>query len=375
MSSRPADDMDCSRRSVQDSSMAYDQILVSKIGKTSPRQSVSHGSEVPAARPASSSLSVQSRNGSLSSGTGDGVSGILDVRFVGSPQSDRLSPGPRPGWRDYIDCQSPGPESSMPSPAIDYYDIRRPTSGVHEDSFSVTSRSNRNSRDQSVLSDVESDTARFSPDEYSGLSLRLRAATPQPHLLDQTRLGVKRRASSPPRDPGLTIQTTNIGPYDLNRRKSSFNLRAPSPSDYAPSRGSLSASSSSSLRTYGSFSSTALSAAGTSVTSAASSPYERPSPGVSPIGDVDYSNQEKISLQNTPSPSVALPGFSSVCGVANSGATLDPSAANNVNTVGKLPLPNALRAAKAAGSKIGGLYICECCLKKPKKFDTAEELR
>jgi hypothetical protein len=30
---------------------------------------------------------------------------------------------------------------------------------------------------------------------------------------------------------------------------------------------------------------------------------------------------------------------------------------------------------QSGSSKIGGLYICDCCPKKPKKFDTQEELR
>lgn len=367
--------MDCSRRSVKDSSHAYDQHLLSKIGKTpSPRQSVSHGSDNRSLF--TSSLPVHLRNGLPSPGAIDSSPGMLDVRWFNSPQSDRLSPGTKTGWRDYLDCPSPGADSSAPSSAVDY-DLRDPyrrqTGGItpqHEDTFSLPSRSNRGSYDQTMFPDIEGDFT-TTTDEYSGLSLRLREPTP-PLYVNAPRPGIKRRASSPPRDPAVhdrLMLHTNTSSGELGRRKSSTHLfmNGLPPAAYIPSRDSLSASSSSSLRTHGSFSSTALSLAGTSLTSVS---YDRPSPGgLSPTHDLD-------SLQEKPPVNIGSPGALAGLSITRSPqAPPGPLESKPTNGTRKIPMQNALRAAKAAGSKIGGLYICDCCLKKPKKFDSPEELR
>lgn len=316
------------------------------------------------------SLPVPSKNYNLPSPGADGSTGmLLDARWHNSPQSDRLSPGVKIAWRDYLDCHSPGAESSAPSSAVDY-DLRdafrRQAGGAtpqHEDVFSLPSRSNRGSYDQSVFSDIEGD---LTTDDTPGLSLRLREATPPPYL-DPSRPGMKRRASSPPRDPAaldrLTVHT-NISTGDLTQRKPSPHLFMNLPSSgYSPSRASLSASSSSSLRTHGSFSSTGFSLAGSSMTSVSS--YDRPSSGgVSPTCDFDSLHDK--SLLN-PSPPGTMAGLS-----VRSTGSLDPRSASAAR---KMPMQTAVGATKAAGSKIGGLYICDCCHKKPKKFDTAEELR
>lgn len=41
----------------------------------------------------------------------------------------------------------------------------------------------------------------------------------------------------------------------------------------------------------------------------------------------------------------------------------------------KVSLQNTLTVPKLGGPKVGGLYICDCCPKKPKKFDNPDELR
>lgn len=372
--------MDCSRRSVIDSSHAYDQRLLSIIGKSpSPRQSVNFGSDNQSNPPppppsSSSSLLHPSRTSNLPSSPGaPDSSHLLDARWYGSPQSDRLSPGvTKQGWRDHMDCQSPGGESSAPSSAVDYDPYRRPVAGMitpqHEESSSLPSRSNRGSYDHSIFSDADGDIV---TDDSSGLAFRLREATPP--YLDPARPGMKRRASSPPRDlpsrDRLTIHT-NTSAGDLSHRRSGppyFTNTLPVNGGYASNRGSLSASSSSSLRTRGSFSSAPLSL-GTSMTSLSS--YDRPSPGgISPTADVDPVPDK--SLLNPNSAAGTMPGPSTVRS-APASDSLDPKTANSAR---KLPMQSTLRAAKAAGSKIGGLYICDCCLKKPKKFDTLEDLR
>jgi hypothetical protein len=39
-------------------------------------------------------------------------------------------------------------------------------------------------------------------------------------------------------------------------------------------------------------------------------------------------------------------------------------------------MPSILSVPKTSStSKMGGLYICDCCPKKPKKFDNPDDLR
>jgi hypothetical protein len=53
-------------------------------------------------------------------------------------------------------------------------------------------------------------------------------------------------------------------------------------------------------------------------------------------------------------------------------ASLDPSSGN---TPRKMSFNTNLNVPKPTAAKIGGLYICDCCPKKPKKFDSPEDLR
>lgn len=367
-------EQDFSRRSVKDSSDAYDQHLLSKIGKPlSPRQSISLGIEN---RASLSTLPIPSRNyGSLPSPGGSDGS-MLDVRWSTGSQSGGISPGTKVGWRDYIGCRSPSVESSAPSSAVDYDQsnylrdmCRRRGGGTtpqNEESLSLPSRSNRGSYDQGIFSDIEGD---FSTDESLPPRLfNVREATPP--YLDTSKSGMKRRASSPPREPigddrhTLHVATSN---GDLSQRRTSghpFTNTLSVNSAYTPSHGSVSAASSLSLRTSGSYSSAALSAGGSSVTSA--SAYERSPGGLSPNSDLD-SFHDKFLNPNSPGgvPSQSMRGVPGP-------NTLEPPSSSAVR---KMSLQTSLNVPKQAGPKIGGLFICDCCPKKPKKFDSPEELR
>ncbi|KAF7589138.1 hypothetical protein BBP40_004708 [Aspergillus hancockii] len=368
-------EQDFSRRSVKDSSDAYDQHLLSKIGKPlSPRQSISLGTEN---RGPLSTLPIPSRNyGSLPSpGGSDGST--LDVRWSTGSQSGGISPGTKVGWRDYIGCRSPSVESSAPSSAVDYdhsnylRDLCRRRGGTtpqNEESLSLPSRSNRGSYDHGVFSDIEGD---FSTDESLPSRLfNVREATPP--YLDTSKSGMKRRASSPPREPisddrhALHITTSN---GDLSQRRTSghpFTNTLSVNSAYAPSHGSVSAASSLSLRTSGSYSSATLSVGGSSVTSA--SAYERSPGGLSPNSDLE-SFHDKFLLN--PSSPVGVSSQSALRSVPGP-STLEPP---STNAVRKMSLQTSLNVPKQAGPKIGGLFICDCCPKKPKKFDSPEDLR
>jgi hypothetical protein len=368
---------DFSRRSVKDSSDAYDQHLLSKIGKpVSPRQSISLGNDTKAPL---STLPVPPRTfgGLYSPGGSDGPT--LDVRWPSSSQSGAVSPGTKVNWRDYLGHRSPSVESSAPSSAVEYdhsaflRDVYRRRGGgttpQSEETLSLPSRSNRGSYDQGVFSDIEGE---FSTDDsFPSRYFNLRAATPP--YLDASKSGIKRRASSPPREPVKEDRqaphgTTSNG--DLSQRRITGHPYTNTLSvngGYTQSQGSLSAASSLSLRTSGTYSSAAISMGGSSMTSM--STFDRPSPGgLSPNSDFDALRHKSPISSTSPG------GLASQQGVRNAQVP-NASELRNADSTRKLSLQTSLSVPKPAAPKMGGLYICDCCPKKPKKFDNPAELR
>lgn len=364
---------DFSLRSVKDSSNAYDQHLLSKIGNSlSPRGSISQGSDH---RGSISALTVPSRTSSNLPSPGPSEGSALDVRWFSSPQSGGVSPRANMAWRDYVEGRSPSVESNAPPPSAVDYDSsymremgRRRYRGMtpsREDSISLPSRSNRGSYDQGIFSDIEGDFPTDEPIPPRHFTLR----EPTPPYATGPRQGLKRRASSPPRDPitddrRTLHMTTSSG--DLSQRRMSgnhFTNKLSVNSGHAPSQRTLSAASSLSIRTSGSYSS-ALSVGGSSMTSL--SPYDRPSPGgLSPNSDLDAYHEK--SILNPSSPAAHAPPR------ALSGAnTLEPPA---TDATGKMSMPPILSIPKPPAPKISGLFICDCCPKKPKKFDNPDALR
>ncbi|KAJ5812213.1 hypothetical protein N7474_008514 [Penicillium riverlandense] len=364
-----------SLRSVQDSSNAYDQHLLSKIGKPlSPRGSISQGTENRGSVPA---LTVPSRTTSNIPSPGPSESSTLDVKWHNSPQSGGVSPRTKVGWRrEYIDGRSPSLESILPSAALDYdhHGYRRRYGGTtpqREDSISLPSRSNRGSYDQGVFSDLEGE---FSTDEPAA-PRQFVIREPTPPYAETSKQGMKRRASSPPREPMTddrhpTLRVT-MSSSDLSQRRKSgqpFSNTLSVNNSYAPSHRTLSAGSSLSIHTSGSYSST-LSIGNSSMTSL--SPYDRPSPGgLSPSSDLDTFHEKSIM---NPSASAGAPLIHPAVSRGISGSnSLEPPI---TDTTGKIPMPANLNISKGASSKMSGLYICDCCPKKPKKFDNPDDLR
>ncbi|KAL4763256.1 putative C2H2 finger domain protein [Aspergillus foveolatus] len=364
---------DFSRRSVKDSSHAYDQHLLSKIGKpVSPRQSVSMATDN---RASLSTLPIPLRSfSSLPSPAGSDVPS-LDVRWSGSSQSGGISPNTKVAWRDYIGRRSPSVESNAPSSTLEYNDHspfsrdgRRKggTTPQYDDLSSLPSRSNRGSYDQSVVSDMEGE---FSTDESLPSRLfSVREATPP--YLEATRSGTKRRASSPPREPigndkhSLHTTTSN---GDLSQRRTTghpFTNNLSVNSGYTHSYGSLSAASSVSMRTTASYSSAAPSI-GSSITTA--STYDRSPTGLSPKSDLDAFHEKAMI---NPGSTAGLSAQLTAQTTQDNG--LDSSSSNPSR---KMSFQTNLNASNPSAAKIGGLYICDCCPKKPKKFDSPEELR
>ncbi|KAJ5673886.1 hypothetical protein N7462_009325 [Penicillium macrosclerotiorum] len=367
---------DFSLRSVKDSSNAYDQHLLSKIGNSlSPRNSISQGSDHRGSISALTVPSVPSRSSSNLPSPGPSEGSTLDVKWYSSPQSGGVSPRSKVGWREYIEGRSPSVESNAPS-ALDYDYMRdmgrrryRGTTPSREDSISLPSRSNRGSYDQGVFSDIEGDFSTDEPAPPRQFILR----EPTPPYPEGSKQGMKRRASSPPREPitddrhTLHLATSN---GDLSQRRTSghppFTNTLSVNTTYAPSHRTLSAASSLSIRTSGSYSS-ALSIGGSSMTSL--SPYDRPSPGgLSPSSDLDTFHEKSILNPNLPATGLVQPVVRPVA----SSNTLEPP---TTDITGKVIMPTALTAPKASAPKISGLFICDCCPKKPKKFDNPDDLR
>ncbi|KAL2833392.1 hypothetical protein BDW59DRAFT_78975 [Aspergillus cavernicola] len=367
-------EQDFSLRSVKDLSHAYDQHLLAKIGKPlSPPQSVSQGTEN---KHSLSTLPIPPSRGftSLPSPAGSEVPS-LDVRWSGSSQSGGISPGTKVAWRDYIGRRSPSVESNAPSSTLDYEhspfsrDSRRRggTTPQYDDLSSLPSRSNRGSYDQSVVSDMEGE---FSTDESLPSRLfSVREATPP--YLQASRSGMKRRASSPPREPigndkhALHTTTSN---GDLSQRRTSgypYTNNLSVNNGYAPSYGSLSAASSVSQRTTASYSSAAPSI-GSSITTA--STYDRSPGGLSPKSDLDAFHEKSAINASTTA------GLSAKLATQNPQDTSSLDSASG-NPPRKMSFQTNLNVPKSTVPKIGGLYICDCCPKKPKKFDSPEELR
>lgn len=358
---------DFSRRSVKDSSHAYDQHLLSKIGNPiSPRSSVSMGTEN---RNSASTLPVPPRGFSNLPSPVASDAPSLDVRWSGSSQSGGISPNTKVAWRDYISRRSPSVESSAPSSTMEYEhhspfsrDGRRKggTTPHYDELSSLPSRSNRGSYDQSVISDMEGE---FSNDESLPSRLfNVRQATPP--YLETSKSGTKRRASSPPREHALHTTTSN---GDLSQRRTTghpFTNNLSVNSGYTHGYGSHSAASSISARTTASFSSGAPSI-GTSITTA--STFDRSPTGLSPKSDLDaFHDKPPVP----PGPAAGLPTPSAAQTTHDNGSL----ESNNPNSR-KMSFPTSLSVPKPATAKIGGLYICDCCPKKPKKFDSPEELR
>lgn len=359
---------------MQDSSNAYDQHLLSKIGKPlSPRESISQGTENRGSVPA---LTVPTRTSSNVPSPGPSEGSTLDVKRHNSPQSGGVSPRTKLGWREYLDGRSPSLESILPSAVLDYdhHGYRRRywgTTSQREDSISLPSRSNRGSYDQGVFSDLENEFPTDEPAPPRQFIVR----EPTPPYADTSKQGMKRRASSPPQEPTTddrhpTLRVT-MSSGDLSQGRTSghpFSNTLSVKNSYAPSHRTLSAGSSLSIRTLGSYSST-LSIGNSSMTSV--SPYDRPSPGgLSPSSDLDTFHEKSImnSSASAGAPLI-LPAASRVISGSNS---LEPPI---TDTTGKISMPAKLNLSKGAGSKMSGLYICDCCPKKPKKFDNPDDLR
>ncbi|KAL8711632.1 MAG: hypothetical protein Q9220_004042 [cf. Caloplaca sp. 1 TL-2023] len=447
------------QRNVETASQAYDNKLLSKIGKPKTPPHVLRTSSVDAASPgcslSSSSASYyqdgrhphQLKSLSISEGTTGPYPRSpfkrepLSSRSADSPQSRALSPSllsSAASAKSFMDWRSPTWEGGTPTSATSatsavsdpqlhsfsrsqqssrfgsfssqYQQQRQQQSQRRRSVFSsydesaagslvsegASRGSKRGSQDQSTISESDS-TSDFPYMEETGAMRQLHLEDRVPLSLDpalqqyssspiipsESRLGMKRRASSPPPDSShddkapLHSEGSSGDLYQRNAAAAAVAAanaaaaaaqqppnRASPVNRFGPQHGSVSSASSTGLRN-GSYASSGGLSVGSSLTSL-SPKHER----LSPTSEYPYpqSHPERDSpyITSHPSPQSSLPHShprppsekpSAVTSHKMSGETSTPRTKNN---------PPNLQAP---------LHICQCCPKKPKKFENLEELR
>ncbi|KAL3427693.1 hypothetical protein PVAG01_01202 [Phlyctema vagabunda] len=289
-------------------------------------------------------------------------SGLEDpmARWASSetPLSSAISPAnPFPRFGQY-DHRSPSDTTAESSPHL--Y-ARRSGSGsgmsMLDDASSVTSRSRESYYQRSPETDVdfqmeEAGLTRLQIDDYS---------TRNDSYSPGSAAGQKRRASEdPPREDGPSLHTVGSASDLFRRRESAGGRTSPSPR-YHSTSGSVSSTASGPRNN--SYAST-LSLTASSITSLGS--YGRLSPGgISPgSSDMAPDSPYVTSLSLNPSPRGSI------------SRTTHNRALSETR-----PLMTSRKLSEGMGHmkhnsapKMHGVFICECCPKKPKKFDTHEEL-
>jgi len=269
--------------------------------------------------------------------------------------------------------------------------LRRSASGSlsnSEDNHNFASRANGDS-DRNLDNDTD-----FPMEETSGLR-RLRIDDNSSRLEGQSptsAAGQKRRASSPPREDGQPSLHTVGSASDLFRRRESAARASPTPrlhsshgsvssvgsgprnSSYI-STSSLAASSITSMSSYGRLSPGGLSPGGLSpggLSPSGLSPGTLSPGGLSPGGVSPRSNDGSNDSPYTTSSSLTASPHGSVSSPQHQHAIpearpLISARKSSERTIGQVK--------RITTDKLHGVFICECCPKKPKKFETEEELK
>lgn len=335
------------QRTLVDASNTYDKQLLSRIGgpNTPKRQSVSYppgAQEIAQLSQAEGErrnsllrpLSMPERKHASSNSIGS-IDSPISSRW---PASGAVSPGYNGFWGEH------GPADSLRAPTT------RHGSLAFDD---ITSH--RVSYDHSMF--IHEDP--LEDGQMGSLNIRDRSPSSTEDL--GLKAGTKRRASSPPRD-GLREErssiSSNSGQSEIYHRRSMQQLpnRGSPVSRFHPSHSSVSSASSLGPR-HGSLGS---------------------SLGISSIPSSATSYGSGRLSPSAFSPAVDLEGR---LGTPYGGAKLPPThhrtLSENTQSGRKLSTDSVShsRHSSMSHSHMQGVYVCECCPKKPKKFDTEDELR
>jgi hypothetical protein len=341
------------QQALQSSSHAYDKQLLSKIGgPNTPTRTNAPSHSGGALDSTETHPALHKLNGLKPLSVPDRLYPTLD-----SPASKWSSSGaPSPGYSGF---RSPiFDSSSVDSHRGRFGSISTP--GPLDD----TSSQHRGSYDHSIFSDND-----FGMEENGMRDLNIsdRSTAESEEYQLGPKGGLKRRASSPPSEAAREDRPTTSGHTDLYHRRSAQMLvnRNCAASRFQANTGSLSSASSMGQRTGSIGSSFGFSTAASSMTSYGG---ERLSPNaLSPLGETDSGpvSPYAASLSLNPSPR------SSISHAHQRGPSeTDQSHSRKISSENMLhPRHNSVV------SRVPGAYICECCPKKPKKFDNEEELR
>lgn len=282
------------------------------------------------------------------------------------------------------DCRSPSDRDEAERSPLPF--LRHSTSGSLSNSEDYPSFAGRLNGDSDKCLDIDAD---FPMEETSGLqrlrindnSLRLEGHSPT------SAAGQKRRASSPPGEDGQLSLHTVGSASDLLRRRDSASRASPTPrlhsshgsvssigsgprnSSYV-SNLSLAASSITSFSSYGRLSPGGLSPGGMSPSGL--SPGGLSPGGLSPGGVSPRSNDGGNESPYTTSSSLTASPHGSVSSPNHQHAILEVRPLINTRKSSERNLGHVKRITT---DKLHGVFMCECCPKKPKKFETEEELK
>ncbi|MCJ1244339.1 hypothetical protein MMC30_001537 [Trapelia coarctata] len=401
------------RQNRKDSSHAYDKHLLDRIGthKTPPRSSTLGSIEMsPVSQTSQSSFprsgkpppplkSTSFSDGSFSA-TSDSpfkVGSPFGSKWRDSPQSAVVSPSLISNGvsaKSFSDYRNPTYDSiHTPSSATDSERFphmrqasRRSDSsgsimvgGFDEGGASVLSKSKRGESYDRLLTndpDLDSDF----PTEETRRMRRLHLDDRTPPNIDvqspNSRLGTKRKASSPhrdsPRDDKAPLQVAGGTSSELYQRRTSGHhlaSRASPVNRYHHTHGSVSPASSGGLRNSSYASSAGLSVGGASSITSISS-YGRLSPGaISPVSE-EHEGRDSHYLLSASSES----SLQNLAALSHQHITSENK--SSAALAQKMSTDNANRVKQATAPKLqANIHMCSCCPKKPKKFDTLEELR
>lgn len=202
----------------------------------------------------------------------------------------------------------------------------------------------------------------------------LQQYSPLPATPSESKLGMKRRASSPPPDSShddkAPLHSAGSGSdlYQRNSNSNSNNPAAARPTNraspvnrFAAQHGSVSSTSSAGLRN-GSYASSGALSVGSSLTSLSSN-HDRLSPTSEYPHPQSHPERDSPYITSHPSPRSSLPHSHPRPPSEKPSPrkmSSDTPATRNQNNTPNIQAP---------------MYICQCCPKKPKKFETEEELR
>lgn len=354
-------------------SQAYDQSLLSKIGKQqlSPNFDWSNSTD-PSYSSNKLSLRIKEPHVLHLSPTDLSACSLDPVsKWITSPASAAISPGSRQNWRDYVDRGVSAVAPITPPIAIDpelfvqqRRALRASTSGSVADSDTIPNlmdESQRDSHEHSIFADADMDIANDDGHGFRSLTL---GDSQQQAGRPLSKQGLKRRARSPPSDmiqddktpPSSSLIADMLPLANTSSLPRSPNVR------HQVKYGSVS-STSSSVRHNSYASSVAPSVAGSSMTSISS--LERQSP-LDPVQSTYLASAHIIASPATS----AAPTRNLLSHSSHQSLTEATSPGRNMSSQ-----LNTSESRHTSAKRFGNHFMCECCPKKPKKFDTEEDLR